>query len=234
MTAAALFFAWNVTVALRWPVHLWGWAGLTLGLGVVLGATAALLIGRDLRTDETWGALLGLSVLGVGIATRLGLSAISAMFAMGIATSILSGQREPLLAMTEPTERTVLHPVLLLAGARVDLRAVPALGLLVVVALVARVTSKVLVGLVWQSASRPARRAGPFLGLGLLSAGTACVTVGFAYALRFPGVVGDTVLAIAVAASLFGEMVGPFALLVSLRRAGEVPALAAERTTEAR
>ncbi len=234
LTAVAVFFAWNVTVVLRWPVPVWGWAGLTLGLGVVLGATAALLIGRELRTEETWGALLGLSVLGVGIATRLGLSAISAMFAMGIVTAILSGQREPLLAMTEPTERTVLHPVLLLAGARIDLRATPALGLLVVAALVARVASKALVGIVWQSASRPARRAGPFLGLGLLSTGTVSVTVGLAYALRFPGVVGDTVLAIAVAATLFGELAGPLALLASLRRAGEVPALAAAPPTEVR
>ena len=224
LTGAAVLFAWTVTAHLPWPMNPWSWAGLTLGLGVVLGGTAALLIGRDLRTDETWGTLLGLSVLGIGIATRLGLSSISAMFAMGIATAIFSGQRQALLEMAEPTERTVLHPVLLLAGARVDLHATPKLGLLVAAALVTRIAGKALVGLLWQATSRPARRAGPLFGLGLLSAGTLCMTVGLACALRFPGVVGDTVLTIAAAATLFGEFVGPFALRASLRAAGEVPA----------
>lgn len=233
LTGAALFFAWTVTAHLPWPMNPWSWAGLTLGLGVILGGTAALLIGRDLRTDETWGTLLGLSVLGVGIATRLGLSAISAMFAMGIATAIFSGQRQALLEMTEPTERTVLHPVLLLAGARVDFHATPALGLLVGAALLTRVVGKGLVGLVWQASSRPARQAGPLFGMGLLSAGTLCMTVGLAFALRFPGVIGDSVLAIAGAATLFGEFVGPFALRASLRSAGELPLTPAPPPVEA-
>jgi Kef-type K+ transport system membrane component KefB len=233
LSVTAFFFAWTVNAHLPWPMHPWSWALMTLGLGVVLGGTAALLIGRDLRTDETWGTLLGLSVLGVGIATRLGLSAVSAMFAMGLATAVFSGQRQALLAMAEPTERTVLHPVLLLAGARVDLHATPALGLLVAAAIVTRVAGKVVVGLVWQAGSARARTAGPLLGMGLLSAGTLCMTLGLAFSLRFPGVIGDTVLATAAAATVFGEFVGPFALRASLRSAGEVPAPGAQPATAA-
>jgi len=217
----AVCFSFRVSAHLPWPMHPAGWTGVTLGLGVVFGGTAALIIGRDLRTDETWGTLLGLTVLGVGITTRLGLSTLSAMFTMGIATALFSGHRQSLLAMVEPTERTVLHPVLLLAGARIDLHT-HALAILVAVALVARVAAKGLVGLVWQGVSRPARKAGPLLGMGLLSAGTLCITIGVAFALRFPGVVGDSVLAIAAAATIFGEFVGPFALRASLTAAGEV------------
>jgi Kef-type K+ transport system membrane component KefB len=145
------------------------------------------------------------------------------MFMMGIATALFSGHRQSLLAMVEPTERTVLHPVFLLAGARIDLHT-PALAILVAVALLARVAAKGLVGVVWQGVSRPARTAGPLLGMGLLSAGTLCITVGVAFSLHFPGVVGDSVLAVAAAATVFGEFVGPFALRASLTAAGEVPA----------
>jgi Kef-type K+ transport system membrane component KefB len=222
LALVAVCFSFNVSARLPWPMHPASWAALTLGVGVVFGGTAALIIGRDLRTDETWGTLLGLTVLGAGITTRLGLSTLSAMFAMGLATALFSGHRQSLLAMVEPTERTVLHPVLLLAGARIDLHT-PALAILVAVALGARTASKWVIGLAWQAGSRPARKAGPLLGMGLMSAGTLCVTVGVAFALRFPGGVGESVLAIAVAATVFGEFVGPFALRASLTAAGEVP-----------
>ena len=218
----ALCFTSGVTARLPCPMNAATWTFATLGVGVLFGGTAALIIGRDLRTDETWGTLLGISVLCTGVTARLGLSSVSAMFAMGLAIAIFSGQRQSLLAMTEPTERTVLHPVLLLAGARIDLHGASAVPLLILVVLVCRTASKGLIGLVWQAASSHARTAGPLLGLGLLSAGTLSMTVGLTYALRFPGVVGDTVLTLAAASTLFGEFVGPFALRASLRAAGEV------------
>jgi len=232
LCALAVCFALAANAHLPWPMQPASWTALTLALGIVLGGTAALIIGRDFRTDETWGTLLGICVLGVGMTTRLGISTLSTMFAMGISTALFSGQRHRLLAMVEPTERTVLHPVLLLAGARVDFHA-PRIMLLVTAALLARTLGKGLVGLVWQAASKPARKAGPLLGLGLMSAGTLSMTIGLAFALRFPGEVGDSVLAIAASATVFGEFVGPFALQSSLRAAGEVPTTTTMAAAEA-
>ncbi len=226
-------FGLGVTAHLPWAMTPLAWAGGTLGLGVVFGGTAAMMIGRELQADATWGTILGVSVLCTGITTRLGLSTLSAMFAMGAALALFSAHRESLLAMLEPTERTVLHPVLLMAGARIDVHAGGAklaLPLVVIGVLLSRTVAKGLVGLVWQAASRPARKAGPAFGLGLLSAGTLCMTIGLALALRFPGVVGDTVLVVAAAATTFGEFVGPFALRSSLRAAGEI-AVVAETAT---
>jgi len=209
------------------------WALATLGVGVVFGGVAALMIGREvpegaadegIDADETWGTLVGLSVLGTGITIRLGLSAPSAMFAMGIALGTFSRHGKMLHAMVDRTERSVLHPVLLLAGARIHLgvTSLP-LGLLVFVVLSARTIAKGLLGAAWQVSSPAARKAGPMLGMGLLSAGTLSMTIGLACALRFPGIVGDAILAIAAASTTFGEIVGPFALRSSLRAAGEIP-----------
>src|SRR5690606_16781993 len=61
--------------------------GLTLGLGIVLGLVATLLLGREFRRDESWGILLGTSLLAIGVASRLGLSPIAAAFAMGLTVS---------------------------------------------------------------------------------------------------------------------------------------------------
>jgi Kef-type K+ transport system membrane component KefB len=223
----ALTFGFDVPARLPWAMTPLLWAAATLGLGVVFGATAALMIGKELETDETWGTVLGVSVLCTGITARLGLSTLSAMFAMGVSLSLFSGHRQSLLGMVEPTERTVLHPLLLLAGARIDLRAGGGIVLPVAVGVVlaARLAAKALIGLVWQGAYAPARKAGGGFGMGLMSAGTLCMTVGLACALRFHGVVGDTVLAAAAASTMLGEFIGPFALRAALSRAGVVPAV---------
>ena len=178
---------------------------------------------REIDVDETWGTLVGFGVLATGLMTRLGLSPMSAMFAMGFSLALFSPHRETLLTMVEPTERSVLHPMLLLAGARIVFHApgLP-LGLLVFVTIAARVLVKALTAATWQGVSRKARRAGPLFGLGMLSSGTLSMTVGLACALRFPGAIGDTVLAAAAATTAFGELLGPYALRASLTAAGEI------------
>jgi Kef-type K+ transport system membrane component KefB len=178
-------------------------------------------------------------MLTIGTASRLGLAAVAAMFVMGIALSALSPHRADLAVMIAPTERPVMLPALLLAGASVDLggpaMALPAadpgglpiaasrfLPWVLVAAVLARLAAKALVGLVVILLSRRARPAGPWLGLGCSSAGALSISLGLTFALRFPGPVGGTVLAAAALATVVGEIVGPASLRACLRRAGEV------------
>ncbi len=86
----------------------------------------------------------------------------------------------------------------------------------------ARLLAKVVVGWMLAISSRSARKAGPLVGLSLLSSGGLAVCVGLAFALRFPGTVGDTVLAIAVLSATVGEFLGPVRLRRALRAAGEI------------
>jgi len=69
--------------------------------------------------------------------------------------------------------------------------------------------------------SPPLRRAGAPLVPGLLACGPSSMSIGLAFALRFPGRIGDTVLVCAAAATLLGELVAPVGLRAALRRAGE-------------
>lgn len=219
LALAALFALAPATLAV--PVPRWGVVGITLGIGAVLGAIAAALIGRTFRIAETWGVLLGVSLLAIGVSVRLELSTITTSFALGVTLTILSPHRRELRVMLEPTERPVMLPALLLAGAHLDLAAAPRLPLALALVVAARVAAKWLLGLGLVATSRAARPAGPRLGLGLLPAGALSMSVGLAFALRFPGVVGSVVLASAAVITLFGEFVGPAALRAALSRAGE-------------
>jgi hypothetical protein len=205
-------------------IEPWGWAAITLGFGAVLGALAALLLGRDFRTNESWGVLLGLSVMGIGINARLGLSSIGTMFVLGFVAALFSRHRDALREMVSSTDRPVLHPALLLAGAHVDLRAMGTIAFFILFTIAARMAAKGVCGLAMGAFVPAARQAGPVLGLGLLSSGALSMTIGLAFALRFPGPVGDGVLATAAAVTLFGEFVGPTALRVALKQAGEIGA----------
>lgn len=124
--------------------------------------------------------------------------------------------------MVGPTEHPVLLPALLLAGARIDFRVSSALPWIAAAAIGARILAKIVLGWGFAIASPVARKAGAWVGLSLLSSGSLAVSIGLAFALRFPGLVGDTVLAVAVASVTVGEFIGPVRLRAALRSAGEI------------
>lgn len=221
LVTVAIFFAFAPATPLTVPMPWLGWVGVTIGIGVVLGAMAALLLGRTFHIGETWGVLLGMSLLAVGLSARLGMSTITTMFALGLTLSSLSPHRIELMEILAPTERPVMLPALLLAGAHVDFGAAPYLPWVMGGAIAARVVGKMLSGLGVLAVVKAARPAGRRLGLGLLPAGALALSIGLAFALRFPGPVGDVVLATAAAITLFGEFVGPASLRAALTRAGE-------------
>jgi Kef-type K+ transport system membrane component KefB len=225
LVATALLFALAPIEHAQVALPGVAWAGLTVVLGILLGLLTSVLLGRESRLSESWGVLLGTSLFAIGLAVRLKLSFLSLMFFMGIALGGSSRHRDEVAAMIAPTERPVLLPALVLAGARISPRATPDLLWIVGTALVVRLLVKLLLGFLVSIGYRAARPAGASLGLGLLSTGALAMAVGLSFALRFPGVVGDTILITVAAVTVFGEFVGPGRLRVSLTRAGEITEL---------
>jgi hypothetical protein len=134
-----------------------------------------------------------------------------------------------------PTERPVLLPALLLAGAHLSFHDNPRLPWIAAAAIAARFVAKVVLGWILAATSKPARAAGPLVGLALMSSGALAMSVGLAFVLRFPGAVGDTVLVVAALSATVGEFVGPPRLRLALKRAGEMeePALAPPTSQQA-
>jgi hypothetical protein len=218
LLAVAVLYSLAPVPLARFHLAPWAWVAVTIGFGAALGAMTAMHLGREPRIDQTWGVLLGMSVLGVGVAARLGISVLAVLFFMGWTTAALSRHRAALRAMMAPIERPVVLPALVLAGAHVDLQAAPGLAGVVAVAVGARIAAKLLFGLV---VALP-RGASPTLGAGLLSSGALSLGVALAFALRFPGPIGETVLAASFVTCLVGEALGPLALKRALRGAGEI------------
>jgi hypothetical protein len=223
VAVGAIFaFAAGDGIAVSLPAA--GWFLLSVAIGALLGTVTALLL-RGAEGYAVWGALIGTLLLGVGTAARFGISTIFVTFVMGIALASISSSRRVLRKMVGATERAVLYPMLLLAGARLDLRPLAEHRmLLAVVALVllARIVGKLVSGGVIRALVPSARPAGPLLGIVLLSSGPVSITCGFVFALRFPGAVGDTLLVIAAASAVVGEIVSTFALKGLLSEAGEI------------
>ncbi len=214
--ASALFAALSLAVVNAWlpGAALPAFSVLervlvSLGLGVVLGFTAALLLGREFRRDESWGILLGTSLLGTGAAARLNLSPISATFAMGLTLAIVSRHRVDIKAMITPTEKPVLLPVVLLAGASVNVKLPIPLLVLVATALVAKILARVLCGSLLSLTAKPVKGLGLEFGGSMLSCGALGLAVALTLSVRHPGVVADTVLLLASVGVLLGEWLGP-------------------------
>lgn len=216
-------FALHTDASLAAPLPAWSWMAVTIGMGVLLGVVAAVLLGKEFRLAESWGVLLGTAVFAIGMGARLQLSTLLVAFAMGVTIARLSRHRAQVRAMVRLTERPVLLPALLLAGASIDLLPFAEVWTtFVLVALGARLVLKLATGLLVRVAWREVHRAGPLLGLGMLSAGTLSISVGLAFALRFPGPLGGTVLLTAVVTTILGEFIGPASLRRALRAAGEI------------
>ncbi len=228
---AVLFAVTQKQAQVPWQVPLYGWVLVTIVLGLVLGAVAALLLGGEFTLHATWGVLFGTSMLAIGTAGRLDVAGLAVMFFMGVAMASVSPHHTLLREAVAPTERPVLLPALVLAGARIDLNVLRSryVVLVLAAALVARVAGKLLSGLLVKL-TRAGRGASPAVGLALLSSGALSMAIGLSFALRFPGIVGDTVLLASVISAVFGEFVAPATLRRVLAGVGEVPEAAPEST----
>jgi len=239
LVAAGAIFALAPSEGLPIALPVWGWFGASLATGVLLGFVTAMLLrggGKGLEREAVWGALIGSILLVVGTAARFGLSTIFVTFVMGITLAVASPSRPALRRRVRPTERAALYPLLLLAGARLDLRPLyddHRLAALVALVLMARIVGKIVSGVVIREVSEPAKPAGHLFGIVLLSSGPVSTSVGLVFALRFPGPVGDTLLVCAVASALLGELVSTFALKALLTEAGEIAPPQAATTPQA-
>lgn len=227
--ASALFPAFSLAIVFAWlpgaappAFSVVGRVVTSLGLGMVLGFTAALLLGREFRRDESWGILLGTSLLGTGAAARLNLSPLSTTFAMGLTLALVSRHRDDIKAMITPTEKPVLLPVLLLAGAYVNAKLPLPLLVLVATAMTAKILGRVFCGALLAALTKPVKGVGLEFGGSMLSCGALGVAVALAFSIRHPGVVADTLLLLASVGVLLGEWLGPGSLRRALARAGEI------------
>lgn len=195
---------------------------LGFGLGAVLGAAAAGLLGRTPRVTAIWGLVFGFSLLASGVAEQLDVNVLAAGLGVGVGLALLSPARQKVRELGGAAAGAVVLPALFLAGARTGLVTGPPAWILVA-ALAARLAGAVLSALLVAAVDSRMRRAGPGLLLAFFPTGPLGIAIALAVNLRYPGPGGDLVLCTAVATTMAGEFLGPPALRAMLRRTGELP-----------
>ncbi|HET9596485.1 MAG TPA: hypothetical protein VFP65_12925 [Anaeromyxobacteraceae bacterium] len=196
--------------------------GAEAGLGVALGAIAAVLASASGRRTAILGVLFGTSLTALGLAARLGLSGLGAGFLLGLVLHVASRHGAELRDLSVEMERPIVLPALLLAGATVDPGAHPAILTLASLAVGARLLAKLCVGATLAVFSPVARRGGWATAPAMLASAPLAPVIGLAFALRFPGAAGQAVLACACASAVVGELASAPAIRAALRNAGEL------------
>lgn len=204
----------------------------SLVLGPLLGAMTVPLLGteEDFRLREGWGALLGVAALAVGLSVRAGLFVPWVLFSLGATLVRVSRHYADVQTIVAPTERSLLLPLLVLVGVRLDVSAGWILLPFVLVALVVRLGTRVLAAGVFPSGSGARATL-----VGLASTSQSPLVVIAALSLATTPLAARTAfttvtLPLAVAVVLVGEAIGPLAFRATLFDSGEARARFAPRT----
>lgn len=193
----------------------------TLGIGVVMGVLAAVLVNIETRRGARWAIVIGTAALVTGATARIGLAAPAALMMMGAALNFFSEHGHRLHSVLASTARPVLLPVMALAGASIDFHDGAALWLAIALVPLARLVVKVPVAAAVRHRLAPPNVPTRGVGLALLACGPITVCVGLTVAAGFPGPVGRLVLAASLASIVVGDFIGRAALRRELKRANE-------------
>ncbi|MDA3951603.1 MAG: cation:proton antiporter [Spirochaeta sp.] len=202
----------------------------SLGVGVLIGLIGGLLASRLESKRDVLTLSFGFVLLATGLSTILNLSLILTNLVIGI--TIVNSQRHRTTEQISQSIGTVM-PLLftlffLLAGAHLELSALPALGLIGVVYMAAR--SFGLIGGAWIGSriggAEPVIAKN--LGLGILS--QAGVAIGLALYVQQTfqefgdagAWIGTTIITTVTATSVIFEVIGPILTRIALTRAGEI------------
>jgi hypothetical protein len=212
LVGLAFLYAMTDTITHPLAGSLWGCIAVPVMLGVVIGLTSALLLSGLADVTDSWSVLLGAALLGTGIAWRMGFSPLTALFVMGVCLSLSSRHASQLRLVLTRSEPGVLLPMLLLAGALLRLPNHTGPLWVVSAAVGGRIVTRWLLGLVTGSIAGAGVRRSNAFGLSLCCTGTINALLALSFALRFPGPVGDMVLAAAAVGGISGDLIGAVGL----------------------
>jgi len=206
-----------------------------VGLSILIGSISALffsLLLKGLESRRDIFILVFASVLTItGISARLHLSLILTNMVYGIVlvnsqpNSVMQKMRDE-LSNTMPLFFILFF---ILAGSNLQVRSIPALGIIGIVYIVAR--SSGLMGGAWLGSmiGRAEKKIRRYLGMGILS--QAGVAIGLALIVKQQfsilgaegAQIGSTVITCITATCIFFEIIGPILTRIALKKAKEIP-----------
>jgi Kef-type K+ transport system membrane component KefB len=210
-------------------------AGYEIGGALLLGIFTGLLSGPWVRRiearDAVFSLTIGVVIFNAGVANHLHLSALLANMAFGaVVTNITPVSSRRLFDQMAVFAAPLFIAFFVVAGAHLRVDLLPALGLLGLVYLVARMAGKVTGAYLGALAARASAPVRSNIGFGLLSQVGVAIGLALVVATEF-GQLGRngagaelavTVINVLLGTTIVTEIVGPVLTRYALRRAGEI------------
>jgi Kef-type K+ transport system membrane component KefB len=216
-------FALGESAAEALRLGAWDLAG-ALALGIGLGVPMAYLTGRIEPGEPTLYEALGLVFLCGGLALLLEVSFLLAAMTMGAVVANLARHHTRPFHAIEGIEFPFMIVFFVLAGASLDVEALAHVSGWLAAYMVLRIAGRLLGG--WLGGRLPP--ADPFvrrwIGAALLPQAGVAIGMALVAVQHFPEA-GETIVSVAVAATVLFEIIGPVATRLALKRSAESTSL---------
>ena len=194
---------------------------LALAGGIVLGLILCWAL-RFFHSDSNKLCLIVAAViLGTALSSTFGLSSLLLNMCIGAVLANMRNDFDSLLAINDQWTPPLFLVFFVISGAGLDLKALPSIGLLGVVYIVARSLGKYLGALVGSSITHQDKNIRKYLGFTLLPQAGVAIGMSQIVTSALP-VYGPQIRAVVLCATLIYEFVGPLLTKVSLTKAGEI------------
>ncbi len=218
-----------------WQDALFG-AGREIGLSLLLGAGIGLafnaLVVRLRSAGEVFILVFGAVAIGVGLSVRLHTSLILTDMVVGFVLSNLRKEGEIRRIMSPVSQFMPLIFVLFfaLAGAHLDLKILPTLGLVGLGYILCRSVGLIGGSRLGAIIGKSEEKIKKYVGLGILS--QAGVAIGLALITKeqfdalnceHAAIIGAALITTVTATSIVFEIIGPILTKIALQKAGEIP-----------
>jgi len=203
---------------------------ISIAAGLFLGFIYSKLVIRLRSHDNIPALTFGFVCLAVGLAITCGFSPILAPMAMGF---VLSNTSRSMTSSVAARMRSLMPLIFILfffiAGAHLNIGALPSLGLVGLVYILARSTGKIAGARLGAGLGKADPMIRKYLGMGLLSQAGVAIGLSIVVAQQFSSLgtrgeeIGTAVLTTVAATCIVFEIIGPVMAKVALKKAGEIP-----------
>ncbi len=201
-------------------VHATWDLGGAVAIGCVIGVPSAYLTGRIEPGEPTQAEALGVVLLCGGVAVWLDVSFLLASMTLGcVVTNLAHHHRRPFHAI-EGIEWPFLILFFMLAGASLDVSSLRDAGAGCIAYVVFRIVGRVAGGWLGARLGNASVEVRRWTGLALLPQAGVALGMALIASQRFPEL-ADLLLAVAIGATVFFELIGPLFTRLALTRAKE-------------
>ena len=190
--------------------------------GFVLGAILIYILNKCSRDSEIQTLTLGAIIILTGLCIKFNLSSLLASMCLGITVANLSAHSNEVFSTIENFASPVITAFFVLAGARLDIRMIPKIGILGICYLVFRMIGKVSGAYLGAAISKAPETVRKYIGYGLFSQIGVAVGLAIIVSREFKGTGLDTkVLTILLATTIITEIIGPLSTKTAIIKAKE-------------